>query len=703
MSSSQEPSSTPMDAVSLLFANGGEMGRLCREAEWAATPLGPVDAWPPSLKTTAATVLRSGFPMILVWGPELIQIYNDAYIPLIGQKHPSALAMPTHACWPEVRHLQEPIFRQVFNGETVNLIEAHYPLARNGILEDFYFDATFVPVPLETGEIGGSVSTLLEVTSRVTARALEADREKFRLIVEHSNDAHALLDSEARFLWANRLMSERLGYTLEELQTLTIADISPQFSLTRYQDVFERARRQRVPPVEAVHRRKDGTTFPVEITPTAVELAEGVRMSVAVRDITEHARHEARVEFLADASAVLAGSLDVEETLRQLTRVVVERLADACAIDLASGEGTLQRVSVLSQDPQKVEIAQELERRYPTPLDSPAGHTTAFRTGEAQLTTEFPDELLHSASRDEEHFRLWKALEMEAVINAPLVARGRTLGVITLVSHTPGRLFDQGDVDLALDLASRAALAIDNAQLYTQSQEANRAKTEFLSAMSHELRTPLNAIAGYIDLIDLGVHGPVTGAQRHALERIKRNQEDLLRLINDVLHFAKLEAGRMEFAIADMLLTEILEGITSGIEPQAQARGIAFSAHACDPSLTARADADRVRQILLNLVGNSLKFTAPGGWVLLRCDADPERVYMHVQDNGRGIPRDRLEVVFDPFVQLERHRYDTSQQGVGLGLAISRDLARGMGGDLVAESEEAVGSTFTLVLPRGQA
>jgi signal transduction histidine kinase len=174
-------------------------------------------------------------------------------------------------------------------------------------------------------------------------------------------------------------------------------------------------------------------------------------------------------------------------------------------------------------------------------------------------------------------------------------------------------------------------------------------------------------------------------------------------LINDVLHFAKLEAGRMEFAIADMLLTEILEGITSGIEPQAQARGIAFSAHTCDPSLTARADADRVRQILLNLVGNSLKFTAPGGWVLLRCDADPERVYMHVQDNGRGIPRDRLEVVFDPFVQLERHRYDTSQQGVGLGLAISRDLARGMGGDLVAESEEGVGSTFTLVLPRGQA
>ena len=230
--------------------------------------------------------------------------------------------------------------------------------------------------------------------------------------------------------------------------------------------------------------------------------------------------------------------------------------------------------------------------------------------------------------------------------------------------------------------------------------EANRAKTDFLAAMSHELRTPLNAVAGYVDLIDAEVYGPVTEAQRHALERVRLSQEYLLMLINDVLHFAKLEAGRLEFVIRDVRLSEVLEGVASAVEPLAGTRGIAFSSPACDPALAARADPDRMRQILLNLVGNALKFTSPGGEVTIHCEATPEQVRVRVRDTGRGIPGDHLEAIFDPFVQLGRNRYESSQQGVGLGLAISRDLARGMGGDLVAESEEGVGSTLTLTLPR---
>jgi PAS domain S-box-containing protein len=190
-------------------------------------------------------------------------------------------------------------------------VEAHYPLARNGFVEDLYFDATFVPALLETGEIGGSVSTLFDVTSRVSSRTLEAERDRFRMLVQHSSDAHGLFDSDARLLWANHLMSERLGYTLEELQTLTIPDINPEFSLARYRELFERARRERVPPFESVHRRNDGTTFPVEITPTVVELAEGVRLFSSVRDITERKQanaalqeSEARFRVLADLSPV---------------------------------------------------------------------------------------------------------------------------------------------------------------------------------------------------------------------------------------------------------------------------------------------------------------------------------------------------------------------------------------------------------------
>ncbi len=233
-----------------------------------------------------------------------------------------------------------------------------------------------------------------------------------------------------------------------------------------------------------------------------------------------------------------------------------------------------------------------------------------------------------------------------------------------------------------------------------EAERANRSKTEFLSAMSHELRTPLNAIAGYLELIEMGVHGPVTAAQGEAFGRIKRNQEHLLILINDVLHYARIEAGRTEFRTVSVRCEEILTDLEALFDPQAAARGIAYTVRKPGGGLSALCDPDRVQQVLLNLVGNAIKFTDPAGRVELSCEADERWVYVRVSDNGRGIAPERLPAVFDPFVQLERHRNETSQQGLGLGLAISRDLARGMGGDLTAESEPGRGSTFTLCLPR---
>ena len=247
---------------------------------------------------------------------------------------------------------------------------------------------------------------------------------------------------------------------------------------------------------------------------------------------------------------------------------------------------------------------------------------------------------------------------------------------------------EQLEVEEALRLAKEEAEA------------ANRAKSDFLAAMSHELRTPLNAIAGYLDLIDLGLHGPVTAEQHASIERIKRNQEHLLTLINDVLHFAKLEAGRLEFDTRDLEVADAVDAAATMVEPQAQARGIEFTREPCGPELVARGDPERVQQILLNLIGNASKFTEPGGAIVVRCDADTEWVRIHVVDTGRGIPPDRLDAIFDPFVQLDRARHETSRQGVGLGLAISRDLARGMGGEIDVESEPDRGSTFTLRLKR---
>ena len=230
-------------------------------------------------------------------------------------------------------------------------------------------------------------------------------------------------------------------------------------------------------------------------------------------------------------------------------------------------------------------------------------------------------------------------------------------------------------------------------------ESANRAKSEFLAMMSHELRTPLNAIGGYAQLLEMGVRGPVTPSQREDLERIERSQRHLLGLINDVLNFAKLEAGRVHFAIARVPMHDIFLGVEALVLPQLHAKGLRYvDAGECDDVLV-HADEEKARQVLINLLSNAVKFTPSGGEIRLACEADEQWVHTSVSDSGVGIPPDRLDAIFEPFVQVDRG-LTSRQEGTGLGLAISRDLARHMGGELTAASTIGVGSTFTLTLPR---
>jgi len=230
-------------------------------------------------------------------------------------------------------------------------------------------------------------------------------------------------------------------------------------------------------------------------------------------------------------------------------------------------------------------------------------------------------------------------------------------------------------------------------------EAANQAKSEFLAMMSHELRTPLNAIGGYAQLLEMGVRGPVTALQREDLERIERSQRHLLGLINDVLNFAKLEAGRVQFAITRVPLRDIFLGVEALVLPQLHAKGLRYvDAGECRDILV-HADEEKARQVLINLLSNAVKFTPAGGKIGLACSVDDQWVYTTVTDSGMGIPPDRLEAIFEPFVQVDRG-LTSRQEGTGLGLAISRDLARHMGGDLTAASVIGEGSAFTLSLPR---
>ena len=244
-------------------------------------------------------------------------------------------------------------------------------------------------------------------------------------------------------------------------------------------------------------------------------------------------------------------------------------------------------------------------------------------------------------------------------------------------------------------------LSVDAELARDEAQQANRAKSDFLAVMSHELRTPLNAIGGYTEIMQLGIYGPVTERQKEALDRITRSQQMLLSLINDVLNFAKLDAGQVQYRMTEVSLHEALAQVESLVAPQLEGKGQAYRFD-CQPALVVRADRDKLQQIALNLLSNAIKFTPEGGTITLSCRADGEFAVVEVSDTGIGIAAERLESVFDPFVQVDR-ALNRPHDGVGLGLAISRDLAVGMGGTLTARSTPDVGSVFTLKLRRADA
>ena len=248
-------------------------------------------------------------------------------------------------------------------------------------------------------------------------------------------------------------------------------------------------------------------------------------------------------------------------------------------------------------------------------------------------------------------------------------------------------------------LASERAARQEAEDAAARAAEANRAKSDFLAVMSHELRTPLNAIGGYAQLMELGIRGPLTAEQREDLMRIRKSERHLLGLINGVLNYSRIEAGAVQYDMRDVGVAEALATCEALVSPQVTLHGLTLVYVPCDPGLVVRADGEKLQQIVLNLLTNAIKFTAPGGQIVVACSATERTAHIRVRDTGRGIDPEHLASVFEPFVQVDAALTRT-QAGVGLGLAISRDLARGMGGDLTATSTLGVGSEFTLALPR---
>ena len=893
--------------VAKLFAGDGEMRALFRAKDWGATPLGPVAAWPAALRVAVGITLAAAFPGIVLWGPELIQLYNDGYVGFMGVKHPGGLGISNRDCFPEVWAFNEPIYRRVLAGETVYLEDQLYRLLRRGPdapPDDVYITLCYSPALDERGEVGGVIVTLIDTTDQVAGRRWQA-------ALEESEARHRLaLDAARLGTWEWELETDRATF---DPRVREIFGFDADAPLDRLEIIATRihpgdagrvlaALEEAADPggpgrYQAEYRvlRPDGSEgWAAASGRMLFAEADGERRAVrligTVQDVTERKRAEAelrRAHQQAETNAeelsqqieeaqVIAGELEeANEELRRTNQAMEEarrsleatnrRLAEqqaeleeanarlrANAEALAERTGALDEANaalrasearfrdVLEQAPVAVavmegpahvytmvspryaetpgggrpllgrtvreafpEIEEQgfpalMDRVYETgepyfaaertvwldrdgdglveeyfydvgyqPLRDAAGEVYAVASVAVDVTAQVRarrevEAARRAAERAEQH--LTRTFEQAPVaiavlegpehvftlVNPPyraLVGEQRELLGLPIREAFPDlreqgiyelldRVYESGEPYLAEEMrlvyqhrpgqgpeervlnfnyqplrdAEGAVYAIsavaidvtDQVRGREMAEAANRAKAEFLASMSHELRTPLNAIAGYADLLLLGLRGELGPQAKGDVKRMRRSGQHLLSLINDILNFAKIEAGQLHYELERVPVAALLADLEVLVTPQVAQRGLTYRSAPGESRLAVWADEEKTRQILLNLVTNAIKFTEPGGAISVSYHRADRGVRIRVADTGRGIPPEQQARIFDPFVQVDRHLTAESQQGVGLGLAISRDLARGMGGDLQVESVPGEGSTFTLWLPAGE-
>ncbi|HEU4561752.1 MAG TPA: ATP-binding protein [Longimicrobium sp.] len=897
-------SETAVDAAAAtLFAGPGQMRALCRAKEWPDTPLGPVEAWPQSLRTAVGITLGSAFPGILLWGPELIQIYNDGYIPFLGVKHPWGLGIPTRECWPEVWSFNEPIYRRVMAGETVFLEDQPYRLHRRGPhlpADEVYITLCYSPIPDEQARPGGVTITLYDTTHQVAARRLQAQLEqseaRHRLAVEAAGLGTWTWEMDSDEATFDPRVREIFGF--ESGERLPRAEILGTRIHPDDRDQVFAALSAAADPAGDGHYRAEYRVVPPGgdqrwVDAAGVMLFEGtgparrpLRMIGTVQDVTARREAEDALRIARDQAEDAASELEtqIEEaqavaeeleianeelrqsnlrleeartTLQETNRTLAEQQSEledanarmqettaalemqAKALDdanaaLRASEARFR--DVLEQAPVAVAVMEGPDHVYtivsPRYAESPGGGRPllgrsvreAFPEVEAQGFPALMDRVFQTG---EPHFERERRVMLDRdgdgvleehffdVGYAPIRDRdGRVYAIASVAADVTGqvlarealdaarqaeararahltRTFEQAPVPIAVLEGPRHVFTLANPgyrrltadrellgrdvreafpelegqgiyeildRVYTSgepfvaeelrvalrarpddppadhvltftyqplrdeggavygiavvvidvtdqvrgremAEAANRAKAEFLANMSHELRTPLNAISGYADLMLLGLHGELTDGQRRDVERMRRSGQHLLSLINDILNFARIEAGQLSYHLEEVPVPELLADLEVLVAPQVAQREITYESTRGQGGLAVWADSEKTRQILLNLVTNAIKFTEPGGSIRVSYHRAGAGVRIRVRDTGRGIAPEQQARIFDPFVQVDRHLTVESQQGVGLGLAISRDLARGMGGDLGVESEMGKGSTFTLWLP----
>jgi signal transduction histidine kinase len=443
---------------------------------------------------------------------------------------------------------------------------------------------------------------------------------------------------------------------------------------------------------EIEYIRSDGTRGTLLVSSTPIK-APGRCIVAGVatyHDITERKRAAQRQRFLAEASAVLASSLDYRVTAAALVRLAVPLLGDACFLDEVGEDGEVRRLEVAFADPKHQALADRLRLLAPEP-DSQTPQASVLERSPL-LIAELADPDLRDIGESAEILR---AAGFRSMLVLSLLARGQRLGALTLARAASGGPYSSMDLALAEDIARRAALAIDNARLYQEAQRAIRARDGLIAVVSHDLRTPLTTIAGTVEI--LARSEAPDEKRRKWVDALRRSADWMKRLIDHLLDIARIEAGRFSIQEHPCPAGALLREVFELMQPLAQHKALRLEVQAPARKYEIRCDRPRILQVLSNLIGNAIKFTPEGGAIVVSAEAGDREVRFSVRDNGSGIAADELPHIFERFWQAR----EGTRLGAGLGLAIAKGIVDAHGGEIWGESEQGKGSTFYFTLPLG--
>ena len=561
---------------------------------------------------------------------------------------------------------------------------------------------------VQTGGDGPRVGRPLTTGGDPSARDAEvlASQAMFAGILEIAADAIITVDEAQLIMHFNRGAEQIFGYAPDEIIGQPLGILLPErFRATHpalvrgFGEGQETARRMGHRR-EIYGLRKNGQEFPAEASISKLKLPTGRTVySAVLRDVTDRKRAEQDQRFLAEASAILASTLDYDATLAAVPRLAIPKFGDWCALALVAPDESIERIFAPHADPALAPTLDEMMRRYPLHWDSPWLAVDVLRTGAPAVVAAVTDDWLEAHTEDAEHRRLLKQVGASSLMSIPLVARDQVLGAITLGRGEGSPPFDEADVALGSDIAARAALAIDNARLYQTAQRATQARDVVLGIVSHDLRNPISAIAMCASA--LRESPPEAASDRSSLaDTIYDSAEWMQRLIQDLLDVAAIEARQLSIERHREPVEPIVQRIVATFERPAGERGVRLGVEIAPGTPEVHGDAERILQVLANLVSNAVKFTESGGTVTVMVERDGAEVQFSVRDTGAGIPAADLSHLFDLYWHARRN---ARSRGSGYGLAIARGIVEAHGGRIWVESVIGKGSTFHFTVPASTA